>query len=69
MKRPFQISLFAFRAQRHGMALGYILGGAWVAILLVAFAAPAPALDGADQRLTSPTAQLPMFKDPRAKCE
>ncbi len=48
------------------MALGYVLGGAWVAILLVAFAAPAPALDGADQRLTSPTAQLPMFKDPRA---
>ena len=66
MKRPFQISLFAFGAQRYGMALGYVLGGAWVAILLVAFAAPAPALDGADQRLTSPTAQLPMFKDPRA---
>ena len=66
MTRPFQISLFALGAQRHGMALGYILGGAWVAILLVAFAAPAPALDGADQRLTSPTAQLPMFKDPRA---
>lgn len=32
----------------------------------MAFAVPAPALDGADQRLTSPTAQLPMFKDPRA---
>ncbi|MGA8171642.1 MAG: tetratricopeptide repeat protein [Methylocystis sp.] len=35
-------------------------------MLLMAFAVPAPALDGADQRLTSSTAQLPMFKDPRA---
>ncbi len=32
MTRPFQFSLFALGAQRHGMALGYILGGACVAI-------------------------------------
>jgi uncharacterized protein len=35
------------------------------AILLGALSAPAPALDSADQRMTSPTAQLPMFKDPQ----
>jgi hypothetical protein len=62
--RPWQTRFFAFGARRRGKAVS--LGGAGVAILLMAFAVPAPALDGADQRLTSPTAQLPMFKDPRA---
>jgi hypothetical protein len=64
--RPWQTRFFAFGAPRRGKAVSFSLGGAGVAILLMAFAVPAPALDGADQRLTSPTAQLPMFKDPRA---
>jgi uncharacterized protein len=45
-----------------------VLSGACVlcaAIALGAFSAPAPALDSAEQRMTSPTAQLPMFKDPQ----
>ena len=37
-----------------------------VAALMTVFAAPAPALDSSEQRQVSPSAQLPMFKDPRA---
>ncbi len=41
-------------------------GALCTAILVTTFSAPAPALDSADQRMTSPTAQLPMFKDPQS---
>jgi TPR repeat protein len=66
MIRPWQTGFIAFSAHERGAALSVALGAICAAILLVAFAGPAPALDAADQRLTSPTAQLPMFKDPHA---
>lgn len=66
MKRFFKESLFARRAARPDAALRVARRVAAVGALMTVFTAPAPALDSSEQRPISPTAQLPMFKNPRA---
>ncbi|MFY9629188.1 MAG: tetratricopeptide repeat protein [Methylocystis sp.] len=62
---PFEDIVSAAGAGRRKAVISLAICGLSFTILLTLFSAPAPALDGADQRMTSPTAQLPMFKDPR----
>ncbi len=63
---PLKIKHFAQGKARRRAALSAGFGGLCIAILVTVFAAPAPALDSSDQRTTSPTAQLPIFRDPRS---
>lgn len=66
MKGFFKDNLFARMAERPGAALRAARRVAAVGALMTVFTAPAPALDSSEQRPTSPTAQLPMFKNPHA---
>jgi uncharacterized protein len=66
MKTFFRSDLFTRIAERPGAASRAARRVAVVGALMTSCAAPAPALDSSDQHPKSPTAQLEMFKDPRA---
>lgn len=63
MMWPFRNRL---SARRWRAPFGPVLCGVGAVILAAAISVPAEGFDSSDQRNVSPTAQLPMFKDPHA---
>lgn len=67
MTGPFERIVSAEVSRRAPRAvLSFGLAGVSVGFLIMAFAAPAPALDASEPRAVSATAPLPIFKDPQA---
>jgi uncharacterized protein len=66
MVRFLSNEIQAHRESRRRVIFSVTFSGLCAAVLIAIFTAPAPALDSADQRMTSPTAQLPMFRDPQS---
>src|SRR5208337_3118021 len=66
MRRSSNLRQFALGADRRVLLLRTAFCAVSIAVLTTVFAAPAPALDSSDQRPNSPSAQLPIFKNPRA---